>query len=190
MMPKLFSHLAPQVDGVIELPTNSKQKRQARKAELMAVDPRCFECGRHLTPFADEPNSAHLVRGSLSCPGCVNVVRKQKKTEKLHRTIQTDDGEAREVQLELTPKAQKWLAKRRIDANRMRDHERKNELRRSMVQTGQRCDVCDCELSANSHDPNYAHLVMDRKLSCADHVKVVERRLRMADVSERVLATA
>lgn len=164
-----------------------KDRRKQRKRALWLIDPRCHECGCRLTIEA-----AHLVNDALTCADCEQAIRirEAEKQNQLYRTIQNRSvGVPEDVQLELTPKAKRWLATRQARSNQLKNRDKKNKLRRELVEAGHRCDCCSCQLSSVPSDPNYAHLVMGRRLSCSVHVKIVERRCRMDAVSEAVTMT-
>ena len=146
-----------------------KDRRKQRKRALWLIDPRCRECGCRLTIEA-----AHLVNDALTCADCESAIRirEAEKQNRLYRTIQNRSiGLPEDIQLELTPKGRALIKDQRRQRNKL-------------LSAGQRCDCCGLELSSNPFDRNYAHLVMDRKLACSKHVRTVERRCRVAKVSE------
>ncbi len=75
-------------------------RRRIKKAELMAVNPTCAHCGRALSAFSQQANSAHLVHGKLYCPDHVNDYRQGKWKR---RAWHPDQGVA------ITPKGREML---------------------------------------------------------------------------------
>lgn len=64
----------------------SGKKRDILKARLMASKPQCTNCGRAVfVGRHNEADQAHLVWDRLSCSGCVRIVRKVAKAERMAR---------------------------------------------------------------------------------------------------------
>ena len=138
------------------IPVNNTDKRLLRKQRLMGFDPTCSHCEMVLTLDPLRPNSAHLVEDSLSCPGCVNAVRKNARKP------------IGDVRINLTAKGAAYAAK----PNRFKVKNDRKKLRSKLLASGQGCSHCGRELSEVPEMVDSAHLIVDR-LACPDHVKIV-----------------
>lgn len=127
------------------------QRRTIAKIELLKAHPYCSGCGHAVVAKAGNDNSASLVIDVLSCPACVDKVRRG-------RMNQRSGGDKR---------------------NRPNSTTKRLILKQRLYELSQRCTNCKRHIrfGAGENAPDSVNLVVDR-LSCFECVRTVRSQIK------------